>query len=54
MRRNSKVVLCLNDLGIFIDDLPGKNYILAALPENYRLYEHVKFTTSETTGEFLE
>lgn len=32
----------------------GKNYILAALPENYRLYEHVKFTTSEITGELLK
>lgn len=47
-------MLCLYHLRIFIDDLPGKNYILAALPENYRLYEHVKFTTSETTGESLK
>lgn len=31
--------------------LLDKNFVLAALPENYRLYEHVKFTTSETTGE---
>lgn len=28
----------------------GKNCILAALPENYRLYEHLKYTISETTG----
>ncbi|KAI9821809.1 MAG: hypothetical protein M1827_002391 [Pycnora praestabilis] len=28
----------------------GKNYILAALPENYRLFEHLKYTVSETTG----
>lgn len=47
-------MLYMYHLGIVIDDLPGKNYILATLPENYRLYEHVKFTTSETTGEFLE
>ena len=31
-----------------------KNYILAALPENYRLYEHVKYTVSEKTGELLK
>lgn len=31
-----------------------KNYILAALPENYRLYEHVKYTISEKTGELLK
>lgn len=36
-----------------VDETVDKNYILAALPENYRLYEHVKFTTSEITGEFL-
>ncbi len=25
----------------------GKNYILAALPDNYRLYEHLKYTTTD-------
>lgn len=30
--------------------ITGKNCILAALPENYRLYEHLKYTISETTG----
>ncbi len=30
--------------------IADKNYILAALPENYRLYEHLKYTISEETG----
>ena len=28
----------------------GQKYILGALPENYRLYEHVKVTNHEVTG----
>ncbi|KZF23153.1 hypothetical protein L228DRAFT_245884 [Xylona heveae TC161] len=32
------------------DNASGKSYILAALPENYRLFEHWKFTNSETGG----
>lgn len=31
---------------------PGQKYILGALPENYRLYEHVKVTSHEVTGSF--
>lgn len=32
---------------------PGQKYILGALPENYRLYEHVKVTSHEVTGSFI-
>ena len=34
-----------------LTDCSGKNYILAALPEGYRLYEHLKYTASNETGE---
>ena len=32
----------------------GQKYILGALPENYRLFEHVKVTSHEVTGSFIQ
>ncbi|KAI9827168.1 MAG: hypothetical protein M1832_005304 [Thelocarpon impressellum] len=32
----------------------GKNYILAALPENFRLYEHIKYTMVEDKKDGVE
>lgn len=32
---------------------PGQKYILGALPENYRLFEHIKITAHEVTGSFI-
>ncbi|KAI9795561.1 MAG: hypothetical protein M1833_006961 [Piccolia ochrophora] len=40
----------VRDLLLGADGPVGKNYILAQLPDNYQLFEHVKYTVSETTG----
>lgn len=40
-------------LNIEILICPGQRYILGALPENYRLFEHVKITGHEVTGSLI-